>query len=73
MREATAMRRYGGLSLSLAPPFILAWVAQIGLWFDSADAHGYFGMMLYAVIHLLACIVMYLHKLMYGEDGNDDG
>lgn len=67
------MRRRGDLVLPLVPPFILAWIAQIGLLFDRAAAHGYFGLMLYAVIHLLACIVIYLHKLMYGEgEGEDD-
>lgn len=62
------MRRRGQLIAMTAPHVVLAFGASVALTFDKADQHIYFGMLLFAVVMLLAGVVSYLHRLMYGED-----
>ena len=65
------MRRRGELIGFTAPALSTAALALIcGLPFDKDDTHMYLGMLLFAIVLMLASVVSYLHRLMYGEDND---
>lgn len=59
-------RRWQLIAMTGVPMFWGSW-ALGGIIFDSADALGWLGLMLLAIIALLGHVVSYLHRLVYGE------
>lgn len=67
------MRKRGQLAAMIGPPMFWAIWALGGLTFDSADAPVWIGLILLAIVSLLAAAISLLHRLLYGEDGERQG
>lgn len=65
------MRRRWQLIAMTGVPMLWGFWAAAGMTFDPENTHVWLGLMLLAIVMLLAAAVSYLHRLLYGENERD--